>query len=64
MERIRIYDTYLYCLNEIETTNGEDDPIEYTDNYLILDRMKEKLTADEIKTLETLYYAGLIKFKE
>ena len=35
MERVRIYDTYLYCLNEIETTNGEDDPVGYTDNYLI-----------------------------
>ena len=60
MEKIELYETFLYCLHAIENSNGEDDPVEFTDNWLILERIKDKMTDDEITMLEDLYFAGFI----
>lgn len=60
MKKIELYEMFLYHLHAVESTTGEDDPVEFTDDWRILERIKDSLTCDEITMLEELYFAGFI----
>lgn len=60
MEKRDYYEMFLYYINILETTNGEEDPVEYTDTWRMFKQIEEELTETEINVLREIYYAGFI----
>lgn len=60
MEKRDYYEMFLYYINILETTNGEEDPVEYTDTWRMFKQIEEELTETEVNVLREIYYAGFI----
>lgn len=60
MNKRDYYEMFLYYINILETTNGEEDPVEYTDTWRMFKQIEEELTETEVNVLREIYYAGFI----
>lgn len=60
MEKRDYYEMFLYYINILETTNGEEDPVEYTDTWRMFKQIEEELAETEVNVLREIYYAGFI----